>query len=69
MTTFSMIRNMGLAIALGLGFSLAGPALAQKKYSESHLAVAKELVIQAQIAKTFSVFVPQLGIRLLNSVA
>jgi hypothetical protein len=55
-------------LVLGMALTFAGPALAQTKLSKSHLAAAKELVSQTQVAKTFDVFVPQLGIRLQNNV-
>jgi len=63
-TRVSIIRMVLLSVVLAFG----APAFAQKKISESHLAAAKELVYQTQMAKSFDVFVPQLGLRLLQNI-
>lgn len=70
MTIFSIFRVM----VLGAALALSGNAFAQQKDTKgkviaaSHFAIAKELVGQVQLAKSLDVFVPQLGIRLLNNV-
>lgn len=61
-------------IALALCVAFAAPALAQKatkapaNYTESHLNAALELIKITQLDKSFSIVVPQLGIRILNNV-
>ncbi|MCC2097802.1 MAG: DUF2059 domain-containing protein [Hyphomicrobiales bacterium] len=63
------LLSISRMLALGALILCAAPALAQtKKPSESHMALARELVSLTQLSKTFDAFVPQLGIRLINNV-
>jgi hypothetical protein len=68
-TSIFRILALGALIVFAAPAMIAGQALAQaKKPSESHMALARELVTLTQLAKTFDAFVPQLGVRMINNV-
>ncbi len=55
-------------LALSAAVAFAAPVSAQNLPSATHLQAAKELVTLTQLAKTFDVFVPQLGVQMINNV-